>query len=799
MAFTSREHALQMIQQLRVLDPAISAEPGTPERKIIDTVAIKIAESQIDLTALQGSLSLDTKFGANLDAFLKLFNFGRQQPVVATGFVTFSRDGNAAPFDIRIPTGTRVFAPASTEDDGPPSDVQFRTTFDVVMSQGATTVVAPIEAVIPGVLGNVAANRITGIQGLSGIYTVTNSTPTSGGLSLEDDNAFKVRFKNQVFRNVSGTFDQYLALALATPSTSKATVIGPISRYREYIQVPNVDDATADPEIGNHTGNDLLGAGRYTSAMSTIPYAQHTYDTIPHFISNGKVGAEALFFRNDTDYLLNTTTAAKNKGDAYRQALENPGESYWDPTADANLTRPSVTFLNVYTGQTATVEGVRPADVVLFEHSYMSAASRNDWDHDVTNAVDVFIDGGNNVVAESVIPRPSSANLFVDDTSHRYYFENYRRNGEAEHRPVIGNIFTPLFFQPVTSLPDVIVVGTSNYFLGSHYWLVEDVSSIGGTVRARNGIEWDKNLPGQLGSNDPALPSTWSGATILWGDGADETGAAPAMTISDYTYDKNIADLQASMDSNRQVTTDPLAHKARTRYLKLDLTIMYASGFNTTDANNAIRDALVTFLAGQTFGATIQLSDLLQVVHSVSAVDNVRWSRDVPSNQDEIDQRRNRVIAVNADGTPRLGIVVDRIVTGGTGRIQQLGIYVTGSPTSGSFTLIGTPNQTIAYNASAATVQTALRTLTADATLTVIGSGTPAHPWIATYSTAGFKNDIDTGYTHTFADGPTVLNTDFYLQDDELPALPEQMQSGDAVAGLILRPRAANTWTRGNN
>src|SRR3954447_13305735 len=101
MAFTSREHALQMIQQLRVLDPAISAEPGTPERKIIDTVAIKIAESEIDLTALQGGLSLDSKFGSNLDSFLKLFNFGRQQPIAATGFVTFARsDDSPAPFDI---------------------------------------------------------------------------------------------------------------------------------------------------------------------------------------------------------------------------------------------------------------------------------------------------------------------------------------------------------------------------------------------------------------------------------------------------------------------------------------------------------------------------------------------------------------------------------------------------------------------------------------------------------------------------------------------------------------------------
>ena len=39
MAVSQRELALQMIAQLRVLDPSISVEVGTPERKIIDTVA----------------------------------------------------------------------------------------------------------------------------------------------------------------------------------------------------------------------------------------------------------------------------------------------------------------------------------------------------------------------------------------------------------------------------------------------------------------------------------------------------------------------------------------------------------------------------------------------------------------------------------------------------------------------------------------------------------------------------------------------------------------------------------------
>jgi hypothetical protein len=228
MPFTAADIAAQMIQQLRVLDPAISAEPGTPERKILDTVAIKVAESQIDLSALQGGLDVDSKFGSNLDKFLALFRFGRQDAVAATGFVTFSRPNAPAPRDISVPTGTRVIAPSTS------GDIIFQTTFDVVLRQGTTSIVAPVVAVVTGALGNLAANKITQLVSVDGIYTVTNELPTSGGLDREDDDSVKARFKNTVFRNVSGTTDQYLALAVATPVYDQG------QRHRPDLALPRV-------------------------------------------------------------------------------------------------------------------------------------------------------------------------------------------------------------------------------------------------------------------------------------------------------------------------------------------------------------------------------------------------------------------------------------------------------------------------------------------------------------------------------------------------------------------------------
>src|SRR5205807_1085128 len=132
----------------------------------------------------------------------------------------------------------------------------------------------------------------------------------TGGVDEEDDDQLKTRFKNTVFRNLAGTQDQYMALAVSTAYTTKVNVIGPISRYREYIQVPNTDDSTTTPDAGP--------VNEWTTAMSTIPYSKHIYDTVPNFISNGQTGTRTVFYREDIDWRLNTGPVAKNHGDTYR-------------------------------------------------------------------------------------------------------------------------------------------------------------------------------------------------------------------------------------------------------------------------------------------------------------------------------------------------------------------------------------------------------------------------------------------------------------------------------------------------
>lgn len=785
MPATQQELALQMIAQLRMLDPSVSADLGTPERKLLDTFAQGLADAQIDLVALQGALDLDSKYGDNLDRFLALFGFARRQATYATGFATFSRI-TPSTVDIRVPIGTQVRAiiPNAVVDQ----DTVFSTTFDVVLPAGDLEIVAPIRSNLPGATGDVGAGTITQFVNTTvyGITSVTNVNPTTGGGDSETDEEFKARFKNQVFRNLAGTQDQYLALAAATAFTTKANVIGPISRYQEYIQVPSVDDATGY-DVNNDGVLEAGGgvAGEYTSALSDVPYSKYTYTSVPYYVSNGRADALAVFYRPDVDFRMNTTTATKNAGDTRRESSVSPllGYQVTDPRA---AFQPNVTFLNIYTGTNDDVQAIRPSDVVLFEHSYLSSASRNDVANGVTNAVDVFIDGGNDTVVTSITTRPSTAMVFVNNTTSKFHYDNYRRAGEPEHRPILGNVLLPLFWEPVTDLPSEIVVGTATYKKGIHYWPIQDVSTLQGTIRARSGVEFSTSINGITNADDEeAAPGTWTGPIIT---------AHPAGTtvpVEDYTYDKNIADLQAILESNKQVTTDVLAHKAKMRYFKLDVSLSYQPGIAISDTNVAIQTNVQNWLGSTYFGQVIQLSDLLQAIHTVPGVDNVRWSSDIPGGADLV-----RVYETDVNGNPLTGLVIDQLRPGTAAQSERFQMYYTGAPTGGSFTLFwDIATTTVNYGVSASTLQATLRTLTGASSLTVTGSGTLANPFIIDFVANGtVLNQID--YLSALTGGDKIFMADFFLKDDELASLATGATLGDTVAGLIIRPRAQNTFTR---
>jgi uncharacterized phage protein gp47/JayE len=742
MAYTVEQITQNIVNQLRLLDPSVSAEVGTPERKLIEATAEMIASSQVDFTVLNQQHDLDTMAGGRLDAYLSIFNFGRQRSVPAYGTVTFLR--NAANTNaIVIPVGTQV--QALIDDDLFPS-LTYVTLQTAVLEAGQLSVSAPVQCTVAGTIGNIDASKIVGFGGLrsiNGITSVTNYQPMTGGLDAETDSQYKTRFRNTFLRNISGTTDMFLALAVGQNGVTKANVVGPVSRYQEYVQVPTARDNALETQAGGVDDSGTLFLHKRTSAQSTVPYSKYTWPN-GHYLTDSTLDpATAVFYRHGVDYVFNSppvdvsdtgtnevqTITNTATGGTYTLTFrgETTGNIAWNANAatielalealatigpgnvavagtgpftvtfenelrysdvpllvedETNLTggtitivettpgvegtqaddtpetSPNITFLNPYDANDNPLGNPRLpfGEVVLLEHAYMSINSRNDVTFGILNCVDVFVDGQNLAAASSAEIVPGIAHDLQDTFTLLWTFQdptgppiviNFRR--ALDGAPcAIGNRIQPLYWQPVVDLPDTIQVGaevyyranfyntadatyynqydasTDTYSYPAHYATAIEVNSHHGTVRARSGIEWflvgNNYLPGQL----PEDGEAYSGMFI-------DQLVGTAFTVDGYLFDQNITDLQAIAEKNKQVTQDVLIHKAKYRYFRPIVTIMYTLGATRSTVNAAIAAALSNFYKNQYFGSAVQLSDILQVIHNTPGVDNVRWTNDTPS------------------------------------------------------------------------------------------------------------------------------------------------------------------------
>jgi uncharacterized phage protein gp47/JayE len=813
-----------ILQQLKLLDPSASAEVGTPERKIIESVAETVARFQVDFAVLNQQHDITSMTGGRLDAYLGNYGFARQQGTAATGRVTFYRE-TPADSPVTIQRGTQVIA---TIDDSAFPDILFTTTETVVIATGESEIGANAQCSIPGTIGNVDANTIQGFAGfrnVAGVSGVRNDDGTFGGVDGEDDTAYKIRFKNTLFRNMAGTYDQFLALALSAPAVTKVNVLGPISRFQEYIQVPFVTITNNLPPPGfpgpvlvpdvaqrtrivtgfsgstpqyayggydNHVGNigdPYNWAYKTTSAYSSIPYSKYTYLEQFYLADRNLDAAAAKFFRHGVDYVFNSPPVVPGSnpqefdftdedskyiirnGTLVQLATSGTGvhntnkisglsstadlvvgmrvqaddvltylgfqidsSGTWginvEGGLDANIvsktsttvtldknayipgstlattftfshpqnhakTQPNITILGKkVTNNPADAanwpEGLNPGDLAVLEHAYISKSSRNSYDLGILNAIDIFVNGSSPTTASSIEVVPTASNLLQDANTSVWNYQlttvgpanviNFRRtlDGRASLK---GNMVQPLFWQPVLTVPDSLTVGGETYFRANyfntadgryynrrsgsgttaspyvysylaHYCQVDEVNGHYGSLRARNGIEWfivnndlisghTNYLGAKKATDHPDTSPTggYSGKKIN-----NAAIAGKQFTAVNYIYDSNVSDLQAIMDKHKQVTTDVLVHRAKPRYFKPYVAVMYTPGISKDVVDASIAESLSVYFNNQYFGAAIQMSDILQTIHNVPGVDNVRW-------QSDQDTSKHKVEEVNLDGT----------------------------------------------------------------------------------------------------------------------------------------------------
>lgn len=543
---TTGDIAAKMVTALNAAEPDLDVSVGTPARKILDTVAEAIAEAYADSHLIQYQYDIDSKIGGDLDDFCALFGITRIPAQRAQGVVTFTRpnDNFATTTAMVIPPNTQVVAQTNPI-------VYVQTTISAVMNPGQLTVDVPVQAVVAGPGGNVAAGMLATVAtAVSGIASVVNAAPMSGGSAQESDADLRARFRATVFRSLAGTQSMYQAIALATPqdptmpltrAVTQVNVLGATKRYREQIQI-----------VGG-------------TATSTVTRAAYI------FPDNVYCGADI-----DAGNML-------IQGTNFTFTPSNPTNGN-DATA-------------VLTALTGMPDGLYDLD---FE--YVTQASRNDPANTrfakggINNRIDVWINGTIADVATQAVVF-SNARVFSNTYGDPYYRNAFTQSSAATPTPPAGNFFIPLAFGPITSVPASLVIAGTTYTLGSDYWITQREDAFGMSPFDLYGLSWQT-------TRVPANGSTFS---------------------ITYNYNRIARDVQENINQWRLVGTDARAHCGIRRLIKFHFAIVYDRAYDTSAVNTNIDIALSALCSSLGFAASLQVSDVIQTVHNVPGVDNVRF------------------------------------------------------------------------------------------------------------------------------------------------------------------------------
>lgn len=154
-------------------------------------IAIQFANAQNDIGLVLQSAQIENAVGKQLDLLTTLIGVSRDPETFSSGQVTFSRS-NSAGRDYTVPEGTEVQTDANDA-------TKYETTETVVLSEGTTSVTAPIESLVGGVDSNAGSNTVTILPSPpAGIESVTNTSEITGGTDEETDESLRSRAQEEL-------------------------------------------------------------------------------------------------------------------------------------------------------------------------------------------------------------------------------------------------------------------------------------------------------------------------------------------------------------------------------------------------------------------------------------------------------------------------------------------------------------------------------------------------------------------------------------------------------------------------
>lgn len=257
---------------------------GSILRAFAEAVAMVALWLQGLIIALLATTRASTSKGADLDTWMADYGVARVGAIKADGDVTFSRF--TATLEATISPGATV-----ETADGSQSFVVLADAANAawnatrglyVLAPGITSLTVPVEAVIAGAAGNVAANTINTITGtMVGIDTVVNAATFFSGSDAETDVQFRVRF--QLFiASLSKGVKSAIAYAIASLEQNLTFLL---VEYENYDGTTNrghfyvvVDDGTGTPTADTLT--------RVANAIDAVRPMGITFGVYPPVVVN---------------------------------------------------------------------------------------------------------------------------------------------------------------------------------------------------------------------------------------------------------------------------------------------------------------------------------------------------------------------------------------------------------------------------------------------------------------------------------------------------------------------------------
>lgn len=482
-----------MRDYIRIKNPEWEIAPGSPEFKILESVAVQLEGMTFDGVLNDYHWDIDRKNGIALDEFVSLFGFSRMPSKRATGTVLFKR-GTPAAKNYSIPRGTQVYVPAK---NGVPA-IYYQTTDTIILQTGQYSVLAPIEATLGGSIGNTAAGDIVAIVTLvEGVTAVENNQAATGGVDGESDEDLRTRWRTTVFRNMSGTEDQFLAHAYSSdPSVTHANIISGTERYREQLQllapsnlnttspwvatptanisgtsvvvdtldglpsntpfyiayysdditvnsyqelmrVCSIDTATKTLTVERGTGYTTLSkdyATLYVVIPSSVPDAKYVYPSGNEIITSISSG---LYLRRGTDYdfiSMNNVSSVTNK--TFVSVLS----SYDEKGRVENLGLPFVRFKD------AVINSTGFEALLDLQFDYCPVSSRNTPPNSLEK-VDIYIDGMNETLVTEELAMTSTKFINADTVGSEEAVFTSMLSGSSTTSASTYTLSTPVTFQ----------------------------------------------------------------------------------------------------------------------------------------------------------------------------------------------------------------------------------------------------------------------------------------------------------------------------------------------------------------